>query len=108
MEDIRLVLLGMARMFNSRASGNLKAIIQFEVTGKQPGNWFFSIADGQCSFEEGKGGSPNLTIQTPSEVWVAIANKELDGAKAFVEGKYTAKGDMGLMIKMKKYFGGEE
>ena len=107
-EDIRLVLLGMARMFNPQASGNLKAIIQFEVTGKQPGNWFFSIADGQCSFEEGKGGSPNLTIQTPSEVWVAIANKELDGAKAFVEGKYTAKGDMGLMIKMKKYFGGEE
>ena len=67
-----------------------------------------SISDGECSFHEGKAASPNLTIRTPSEVWVSIANKELDGAKAFMEGKYTANGDMGLMIQMKKYFEGAE
>jgi multimeric flavodoxin WrbA/putative sterol carrier protein len=107
-EDIRLVLLGMSKMFNPQAAGDLKAAIQFEVTGKQPGNWFFSIAEGKCSFNEGKGGSPNLTIKTPSEVWVAIANKELNVVKAFMERKYTASGDMGLMMKMKSYFGDAE
>ena len=105
LEDIRLVLLGMSKMFNPQAVGDLKATIQFEVTGKQPGNWFLTMADGKCTYQEGKEASPTLTIKTPSEIWLAIANKELDGAKAFMEGKYTADGDIGLMIKMKSYFG---
>ncbi len=107
-EDIRLALLGMSRMFNPQAAGDLKATIQFEVTGRQPGNWFLTIAEGKCTYQEGKVASPTLTIRTPSEVWLAIANKELDGAKAFMEGKYTTNGDMGLMMKMKSYFGNPE
>ena len=46
-----------------------------------------------------------LTIQTPSEVWLAIANKELDGQQAFMEGKYTATGDMSLLMRMRSLFG---
>ena len=106
-EDIRLLLRGMAAMFNSQAAGNLKATIQFEVSGKQAGNWFLSIENGKCSFHEGKVDSPNLTIKTPSEVWLAIANRELDGQQAFMEGKYTATGDMSLLIRMKSLFGSE-
>jgi putative sterol carrier protein len=49
--------------------------------------------------------SPTLTIQTPSEIWLAIANKEIDGQKAFMEGKYTARGDMGLLMRMRSLFG---
>lgn len=107
-EDIRLALLGMSGIFNPQAAGDLKATIQFEMTGKQPGNWFLTIADGKCTYQQGKAASPTLTIKTSSEIWLAIANKELDGAKAFMEGKYTANGDMGLMMKMKIYFGSPE
>jgi multimeric flavodoxin WrbA/putative sterol carrier protein len=107
-EDIRLALLGMSKMFNSQAAGDVKATIQFEVTGKQPGNWFLRIGGGKCSYHEGKAASPTLTIKTPSEVWLAIANKESDGGKAFMEGKYSVNGDIGLMMKMKTYFGGAE
>jgi multimeric flavodoxin WrbA/putative sterol carrier protein len=107
-EDIRLVLMGMAKMFNPQAAGDLKAIFQFEVTGNQPGNWFLSIAEGKCTFQEGKAGSPNLTIKTPSEVWVAIANKELEGTEAFIDGQYTVQGDMGLLMQMKSLFGDGE
>ncbi len=103
-EDMRLLLRGMAAMFNSQAVGNLKATIQFEVTGKQPGNWFLSIENGKCTFHEGKVNDPNLTIQTPSEVWLAIANKELDGQQAFAEGKYTATGDISLLMRMRSLF----
>jgi multimeric flavodoxin WrbA/putative sterol carrier protein len=104
-EDMRLLLRGMAATFNAQAAGKLKAIIQFEVVGKQPGNWFFSIENGRCSFNEGKVGSPALTIKTPSEIWLTIANKELDGQQAFMEGKYTATGDMSLLMQMKTLFG---
>ena len=104
-EDMRLLLRGMAATFNAQAAGKLKTIIQFEVNGKQPGNWFFSIENGRCSFNEGKVGSPALTIKTPSEIWLNIANKELDGKQAFMEGKYTATGDMSLLMQMKTLFG---
>ena len=105
--DMRLLLRGMAATFNSQTAGNLKATIQFEVTGKQAGNWFLSIENGKCTFHEGKVNDPNLTIQTPSEVWLAIANKEMDGQQAFVEGKYTATGDMSLLMRMRSLFGSE-
>jgi multimeric flavodoxin WrbA/putative sterol carrier protein len=107
-EDMRLLLKGMALTFNSRAAGDLKTTIQFEVTGNQPGSWFFSIENGECTYHEGKADSPTLTIKTPSQVWLAIANKEIDGQQAFMEGKYTAQGDMGLLMRMKTLFGAKE
>ncbi len=104
-EDMRLLLRGMAASFNSQAAGDLKATIQFEVTGRQTGDWFLSIDTGKCPYHEGRANSPSLTIKTPSEVWLAIANKEMDGQQAFMEGKYTVTGDMSLLMRMKTLFG---
>jgi len=106
-EDIRLLLRGMASALNAEAAGDLKATIQFEVTGKQPGNWFLSIENGKCTYNERKVDSPTLTIKTPSEIWLAIANKEVDGQQAFMEGKYSTQGDMSLLMRMKSLFGSE-
>jgi multimeric flavodoxin WrbA/putative sterol carrier protein len=106
-EDMRLLLKGMALTFNRKAAGDLKATVQFEVTGKQPGNWFLSIEDGKCTFHEGRAKEATLTIQTPSEVWLAVANKEMDGQQAFMEGKYKAAGDMGLLMRLKSLFGSQ-
>jgi multimeric flavodoxin WrbA/putative sterol carrier protein len=104
-EDMRLLLKGMAVSFNSQAAGDLKATIQFEVTGKQTDDWFLSIENGKCACHEGKANSSNVTIKTPSEVWLAIANGEMDGQQAFMEGKYTATGDMSLLMRMRSLFG---
>ncbi len=105
-EDMRLLLKGMAATFNAGAAGEMKAVIQFEVTGKQSGNWFLSIENGKCVCREGMADAPTLTIKTPSEVWLAIANRETDGQQAFAEGKYSVQGDMALLMRMKSLFGG--
>jgi multimeric flavodoxin WrbA/putative sterol carrier protein len=104
-EDMRLLLRGMAVSFNSQAAGDLKATIQFIVTGRQTGDWFLSIENGKCACHEGKANSSNVTIKTPSEIWLAIANGEMDGQQAFMEGKYTATGDMSLLMRMRSLFG---
>jgi multimeric flavodoxin WrbA/putative sterol carrier protein len=105
LEDMRLLLRGMAATFNGRSAGDLKAAIQFEVTGKQPGQWFLSIENGKCTYHEGRMDAPTLTIKTPSEIWLAVANKEIDGQQALMEGKYTAQGDMGLLMRLRSLFG---
>jgi len=106
-EDMRLLLRGMAATFNAQVAGDLRATIQFEVTGKQTGDWFFSVENGKCTYHEGKVDSPTLTIKTPSEIWLSIANKEMDGQQAFMEGKYTATGDMSLLMRLKSLFGSQ-
>jgi multimeric flavodoxin WrbA/putative sterol carrier protein len=103
-DDMRLVLRGMAATYNPQVKPGLKAVAQFAVTGKQTGNWFLAIENDQCTFNEGSHAHPNVTIKTPSEVWLSIVNKEQDGQQAFLEGKYTAEGDMALMMNMKNLF----
>ena len=104
-EDIRILLGGMAVSFRREVAPDLKATIQFDVSGKQAGQWYYEIADGHCTFKEGKADHPTLTIHTPSEIWLAIANGELEGAKAFMEKQYSAEGDIGLLMRLKSLFG---
>ena len=94
----------MALSLDTATAGDLKAVIQFEVSGRQPGNWYMSIADGKCACMEGIADNPTLTISTPSEIWIAIANGELDGQQAFMEGKYAVRGDVSLLMRMKNLF----
>lgn len=103
--DIRLLLGGMAVRFRHDAFADLTAAIQFSFTGEQPGDWHFDIRGGYCAFREGKAERPALILRSPSEVWLAIARKELDGGRAFAEGKYTAEGDLALLVRMKEIFG---
>jgi multimeric flavodoxin WrbA/putative sterol carrier protein len=104
LDDMRLVLYGMAAMFNPQVKPGLKAVVQFEVTGKQTGNWFLAIENNKCTFNEGSHAHSTVTIKTPSEVWLAIVNKELDGQQAFLEGKYKVEGDAAFLITMKELF----
>lgn len=103
-EDIRMILGGMAASFNRQAAGDLQATIQFHVSGKQPGQWYYEIQGGSCAFKEGQVDHPTLTFHTPSEVWLAISKGELDGARAFMEKKYTAEGDLNLLLRFKNLF----
>jgi putative sterol carrier protein len=63
------------------------------------------IENGRCIYHEGRVDSPTLTIKTPSEIWLSIANGEMDGQQTFMEGKYTVVGDITLLMRMKSLFG---
>ncbi len=90
----------------------LEAVIQFHVSpstglrtgGEGGGDWHLVIENGQCRCEKGVAAEPTLTITTPADVWLAIARKELSGAKALMTGQYKAQGKMGLLLKMDKLF----
>ena len=103
-ETVRDIIAGMPLAFNPEAAGDLEAVVQFRVTGEEPGDYYLRIADGECRAYEGVHPSPTLTIHTPSEVWVAIARGELDGAQAMLEGKYHIEGDLGLLMRFDEIF----
>lgn len=101
---LKETLAGMPRVFNPAEAGDLVADIQFHVTGDEPGDYYLSIAKGQCRFNEGVLQNPTLTIDTPSDVWLRISRGELNGQMAFMTRRYKVKGKMGLLMKFGKLF----
>jgi len=101
---LREVIAGMPLAFNAQAAGDLQAVIQFDVSGREPGQYYLYIAKGKCSAFEGKHPDPTLTIHTPSEVWVAISRGELQGMQAMMQGKYSINGDLNLMVRFNELF----
>jgi hypothetical protein len=54
--------------FHPEAAGDLKAEIQFELSGEGGGKMVLSISEGKCSFREGDSSSHTLTIRSPADV----------------------------------------
>lgn len=91
--------------FRKEAADGLTAVYQFEITGPEVFAAHIRIADGGCSFHEGRHGKPDVVIRSPADVWFAISRGELNGQTAFMAGKYTIEGDIGLLMKLNALFG---
>ena len=104
--SLRQLLEGMTLVFEPREAEGLEAVIQYRMTGEEPGDYFLRIAEGDCTFHSGRAGSPDLTIQSPSDVWARISRGEVSGQDALLQGRYTAEGDMNLLINMNQIFSG--
>lgn len=102
--SFRDLVASMTDAFDFSVAGNLIATIQFHATGSEPGNYYLHIEDGKCTFNEGVAKSPTVTIHTPSEVWIAINKGEMDGAQAFMQGRFRVEGNIGLLMKMLELF----
>jgi putative sterol carrier protein len=98
------IIAGMPTAFNAEAAGGIVADIYYKVTGDELGDYYLEITNGTCTFHQGAPASPRLTIETPSEVWVAISTGKLDGQQAFMEHKYKASGDFSLLMKLSSLF----
>jgi putative sterol carrier protein len=104
LDTMRDLVAGMAMSFDAKAANDLKAVIQFDVTGEEPGQYYLSIADGKCAAFEGTHAKPTLTVHTPADVWMAISRGKMNGATAMMMGKYSVKGNLGLLMRFDKLF----
>lgn len=101
----RKLVEGMPQAFDAQAAGDLKAVIQFQVSGEEEFSAHLEISGGTCRFQEGEAKDPNLVIHTPASVWLGIATGEIDGQSAFMSGRYRAEGDLTLLMRMSELFG---
>jgi putative sterol carrier protein len=91
--------------FQPEKAAGVNATIQYNFTGAEPGSWVVKVADGKCDVSQGTADSPTVTINSPSDVWLKILRRELDGATAFMSGQFTFTGDMGVLMQMPTWFG---
>jgi multimeric flavodoxin WrbA/putative sterol carrier protein len=100
----RELLQAMPQGFSAGAADGLEAAYQFDVSGGEAFTAHLAISAGKCAFHEGPAARPSVVIQTPADVWLAIASGELDGQQAFMTGKYTVQGDLSLLMRLKSLF----
>jgi putative sterol carrier protein len=96
----------MPGVFNREAAGDLSAVIEFQVSGSEVFTAYINIGEGNCSLEKKPPREPDLVIEIPADVWLAISRKELDGQQAFARQAFKAKGNLGLLISMSRLFSG--
>jgi putative sterol carrier protein len=101
---IRELFTAMPQYANASAIQGIEKTIQFKVTGKDAGNYYLTIQNGEATVDEGEADNPDATINTPSDVWLNIATGKQNGAVAFMMGKFKATGDPSLLISMQNWF----
>ena len=85
---------------NSEAVGERKTILQFNFSGEVTDSCYFVIEQGNVDAEKGNKENPDITIETPFELWMDIVTGKADGQQMFMEQKYTVNGDLPLMIQL--------
>ena len=103
--SVKEVMDGMPTAFQPDKAAGVNATIQFKFTGAEEGNYIVKVGDGKCEVNEGETEGATVTINSPSDVWLKISRRELDGATAFMSGQFTFTGDMGVLMQMGSWFG---
>lgn len=104
-DSIDTFMLIMSRGLNPEGSANTRAIVQFKFSGEVEGCSFFRIENGTIEAREGLADKPDLTIESPFDVWMDITTGKADGQQLFMQQKYKATGDFSLLLRMKDLFG---
>ena len=85
---------------NAEAVGTRKVILQFNFLDDVTGSCWFMIQKDKISAEEGRKDKPDITIETPFELWMDIMTGKTDGQQMFMDQKYKVDGDLPLMIQL--------
>jgi multimeric flavodoxin WrbA len=91
--------------FNEKKAGDVRLTVQFNFSGQVKGGCYFTIDGGKIKTGLGQSSNADLTIEAPFEVWMDILTKKADGQTMFLEQKYTVKGDIATLMRMREFFG---
>ena len=102
--NVKEVFERMPQSFNADAAKGLDAVFQFDITGDGGGNWNVAVKSGAVQVQEGKAGSPTVTLTMSSDTWLGIVNRQINGIQAFMSGKLKVSGDMLLAQRIPDLF----
>lgn len=104
-DSLETFMIIMPMGFNPGNAAGTKAVLQFNFSGEVEGSCHFKIDEGNMEAKAGSAEKPDLTIESPFEVWMDIMTGQADGQQMFMEQKYKAIGDLSLLMRMKDLFG---
>jgi putative sterol carrier protein len=85
---------------NSEAVGERQVVLQFNFSGEVTDSCYFILDKDNIVAKTGAKENPDISVNTPFEVWVDIMTGKIEGSQAFLEQKYIVDGELELMIKL--------
>ena len=101
---IEKLMSKMPEAFIPEKAAGLDAVIQFNFTGAEAGNWYAEIKNGAVKVEPSVHAGPTMTLTADSADYIRIFTGELDPMQAFMQGKLKLQGDLNLAMKMTQFF----
>jgi putative sterol carrier protein len=92
------------KAFRPEKAVGVDAVIQYQFTGDEGGDYVITIAEGKCTAEKGKADHPTMTLTTDAQLFKNVLLGKEDGMKAFMEGKIQLSGDLNLAMKLTSFF----
>jgi putative sterol carrier protein len=94
----------MPKAFVPEKAAGIEAVVQYNLTGDQGGDWIINIGDDKCTVEKGVAESPRLTLIAEAADYLDIITGKLNAMSAFAGGKLKLKGDLNLAMKLMDFF----
>ncbi|MBI5489478.1 MAG: SCP2 sterol-binding domain-containing protein [Deltaproteobacteria bacterium] len=104
MTTVREIFEKMPQTFLPEKAAGVTAVVQFDISGENGGQWHADLVDGALAVVEGLHPKPQLTISASAPDYVDISTGKLNGQLAFMTGRLKAKGDLALAMRMQNYF----
>lgn len=104
-DSIETYMLLMPMGFNPEGARDTRTVLQYDFSGQIEGSCHFIIGAGTIKAAIGPAAKPDLVIKTPFDIWMDIVTGKADGTQMFMEERYTAEGDLDLLLNMENFFG---
>ena len=92
------------KAFLPEKAAGVNAVIQYKLSGAQPGDYIVTIADGACKVAEGEAENPTMTLSADGEFFRDVLLGKEDGMKGFMMGQIKLAGDLNLAMKLTSFF----
>ncbi|GAB4522327.1 MAG: hypothetical protein Fur0018_03890 [Anaerolineales bacterium] len=100
----RQLVFNHEKVFRPEKAAGVEAVIQYHLTGENGGDFIVTIADGKCTVAEGVAENPKMTLTADAEDFKNVLLGNLNGMKAFMDGKLKLAGDLNMAMKLTSFF----
>jgi putative sterol carrier protein len=94
----------MPKAFLPDKAAGVEAVIQYQLTGEEGGDWVVIIEEGACRVEEGMADDPTLTLSADAQEYKDVVTGRSNAMQAFMQGKLKLAGDLNLAMKLTSFF----
>jgi putative sterol carrier protein len=102
--SVQTVFDAMPDHFRAEQAPNTNAVVQFDLSGPEGGQYYASIANGALTTAPGQAPNPDVTLMAAATDFLALINGELNPMSAFMQGRIRVKGDMALLMRLQSIF----
>ena len=92
------------KAFKPEVAEGVDAVIQYQLTGDEGGDWIIIIKEGKCTVTEGNAEKPTMTLMANAQDFKDVLTGKADGMQYFMQGKFKLSGDLNLAMKLTTLF----